>query len=89
MCFFFIDGALQGLEARRTPDAAARRALAAGGLRGRGAVTRSSGLAARCQDRLRKREKRIMFRRAMKRAMQNAMRLGAQGIKNKRKAREC
>jgi small subunit ribosomal protein S3 len=26
-------------------------------------------------------EKRIMFRRAMKRAMQNAMRLGAQGIK--------
>src|SRR5579864_4822212 len=27
------------------------------------------------------REKRIMFRRAMKRAMQNAMRLGAQGIK--------
>ncbi len=27
-------------------------------------------------------EKRIMFRRAMKRAMQSAMRLGAQGIKN-------
>ena len=26
-------------------------------------------------------EKRVMFRRAMKRAMQNAMRLGAQGIK--------
>lgn len=26
-------------------------------------------------------EKRIMFRRAMKRAIQNAMRLGAQGIK--------
>jgi small subunit ribosomal protein S3 len=26
-------------------------------------------------------EKRIMFRRAMKRAMQNAMRFGAQGIK--------
>src|SRR5690606_12495569 len=26
-------------------------------------------------------ERRIMFRRAMKRAMQNAMRLGAQGIK--------
>jgi small subunit ribosomal protein S3 len=26
-------------------------------------------------------EKRIMFRRAMKRSMQNAMRLGAQGIK--------
>ena len=27
-------------------------------------------------------EKRIMFRRAMKRALQNAMRLGAKGIKN-------
>lgn len=26
-------------------------------------------------------EKRVMFRRAMKRAMQNAMRMGAQGIK--------
>ncbi|MCQ4069704.1 30S ribosomal protein S3, partial [Klebsiella pneumoniae] len=26
-------------------------------------------------------ERRIMFRRAMKRAMQNAMRMGAQGIK--------
>ena len=50
-------GAFQGLEARRAPDAAARRALAAGGLRGRCALTRGSGRTGRCVGRLRKRNK--------------------------------
>ena len=34
-------------------------------------------------------EKRIMFRRAMKRAMQNVMRLGAQGRHSRRRRRNC
>jgi hypothetical protein len=46
--------------------------------KGHGALTDAKLIADSITQQL---EKRIMFRRAMKRAMQNAMRLGAQGIK--------